>query len=73
MAEGVMDMLSLVKTINAAALMILFVDYAVAMQKVEPMGMRRCLRTMSKQVPTGAYPTLKPSWQPAVTVTDQVL
>ena len=73
MTEGVKDMLSLVKTINAAALMILFVDYAVAMQKVEPMGMRRCLRTMSKQVPTGAYPTLKPSWQPGVTVTDQVL
>ncbi|MGR6466585.1 hypothetical protein [Rhizobium sp. PAMB 3182] len=60
MAEGVTDMLPLIKTINAAALMILFVDYAVAMQTVEPMGMRRCLRTMAKQVPTGAYPTLKP-------------
>jgi hypothetical protein len=65
-------MLSLAKTINAAALMILFVDYAVAMQKVEPMGMRRCLRTMAKQVPTGAYPTLKPSWELGVKIADQI-
>lgn len=65
-------MLSLAKTINAAALLILFVDYAVAMQKVEPMGMRRCLRTMSKQLPTGAFPTLKPTWELGVKIADQI-
>lgn len=72
MTEGVTDMLSLAKTINAAALLILFVDYAVAMQKVEPMGMRRCLRTMSKQLPTGAFPTLKPTWELGVKIADQI-
>ena len=65
-------MLTAFKLINAAALLILFFDYAVAMQKVEPMGMRRCLRTMSKQLPTGSYPTLKPTWELGVKVTDQV-
>ncbi|MFM2279547.1 MAG: hypothetical protein RLZZ444_1778 [Pseudomonadota bacterium] len=49
--------------INIFAFAVLFFDYAVAMQPVQPAGMRRCLQIYAGQLPTGAFPTLKPVWE----------
>ncbi len=60
-----------VKILGVIPLMALFLDYAVAMQKVEPMGTRRCLRTFAKQTAVGTFPTLKINWELGVKWADQ--
>lgn len=59
-------------TINILAFAVLFFDYAVAMQQVQPAGMRRTLQIYAGQLPTGSYPTLKPVWQMGYGMTDAV-
>ncbi|WP_117190800.1 hypothetical protein [Rhizobium terrae] len=56
-------MASLVRIANVLAFGLLFFQYAVMMKPPEPAGTRRFLQIYSKQLPTGAYPTLKPVWE----------
>ena len=58
--------------INILAFAIVFFDYAVAMQQVQPAGMRRTLQIFAGQLPTGAHPTIKPVWQMGYEMTDVV-
>lgn len=60
------------KVFSIIPLMALFFDYAVAMQRVEPAGTRRCLRTIAGQTDAGTYPTLKPVWELGVKWADVV-
>jgi hypothetical protein len=57
--------------INILAFAALFFDYAVAMVPPQPAGTRRFLQIYAGQLPTGAYPTLKPIREPAVKWSDQ--
>jgi hypothetical protein len=59
-------------TINILAFAVLFFDYAVAMQQVQPAGMRRTLQIYAGQLPTGSYPTLKPVWQMGYGMADKI-
>ena len=58
--------------INILAFTVVFFDYAVAMQQVQPAGMRRTLQIFAGQLPTGAHPTIKPVWQMGYGMTDVV-
>jgi hypothetical protein len=49
--------------VNVFAFAVLFFDYAVAMEPPQPAGTRRFLQIYAGQLPTGAYPTLKPVWE----------
>ncbi len=49
--------------LNVLAFVALFFDYAVAMDPPQPAGTRRFLQIYAGQLPTGAYPTLKPLWE----------
>ena len=59
-------MTTAIRLCAALPLLVLFIDYAVAMQKVEPAGTRRCLRTIAKQTDAGTCPTLRPVWEMGV-------
>jgi hypothetical protein len=52
--------------INILAFAALFFDYAIAMQPPQPAGTRRFLQIYAGQLPTGAFPTLKPVWEPGI-------
>ena len=65
-------MTTTIRLCAALPLLVLFIDYAVAMQKVEPAGTRRCLRTTAKQTDAGTYPTLKPVWEMGVKWVERV-
>lgn len=56
-------MACLVRTANVLAFAVLFFQYGVMMKPPEPVGTRRFLLIYAGQLPTGAYPTLKPVWQ----------
>jgi hypothetical protein len=58
--------------INILAFTVVFFDYAVAMQQVQPAGMRRALQIFAGQLPTGSHPTIKPVWQMGYGMTDVV-
>ncbi len=58
--------------INIIAFAALFFDYAVAMTPPQPAGTRRFLQIYSGQLPTGAFPTLKPVWELGVKWGDRV-
>lgn len=52
--------------INILAFAALFFDYAIAMQPPQPAGTRRFLQIYAGQLPTGAFPTLKPVCEPGI-------
>ncbi len=56
-------MKQIIKLFGAIPLAVLFLDYAVAMQPVEPAGTRRSLRIISGQTDAGTFPTLKVNWE----------
>ncbi|MCO6186912.1 hypothetical protein [Rhizobium sp. L1K21] len=56
-------MTMLIKMLATLPLMVLFFDYAVAMERVEPAGTRRSLRIISGQTDAGTFPTLKVNWE----------
>ena len=56
--------------INILAFAVLFSEYAVAMTPPEPAGTRRFLQIYAGQLPTGAFPTLKPVWEMGYRQTD---
>lgn len=58
--------------INIFAFAVLFSEYAVAMTPPEPAGTRRFLQIYAGQLPTGAFPTLKPVWEIGYRQTDVV-
>lgn len=60
---GLTTMKTAALIINVIAFSALFAEYAVAMQPPQPAGTRRLLQAYAGQLPTGAYPTLKPVWE----------
>lgn len=64
-------MKTLATIINVIAFSALFVAYASVTSVEKPAGVRRALQTYAGQLPTGAYPTLKPVWQIGVDVSDR--
>ena len=64
-------MKTLALTINVIGFIALFVAYAAGASVERPTGVRRALQTYAGQLPTGAYPTLKPVWELGVTVSSQ--
>jgi hypothetical protein len=58
--------------INIIAFAALFFDYAIAMTPPQPAGTRRFLQIYTGQLPTGAFPTLKPVWELGMKWSDQV-
>lgn len=65
-------MKTLATLINVIAFSALFVAYASVTPVEKPTGVRRALQTYAGQLPTGAYPTLKPVWQIGVDASDLV-
>ena len=55
-------MSTLAKLLNVVAFTALFLVQASVMPVEKPSGIRRALQTYAGQLPTGAYPTLKPVW-----------
>jgi hypothetical protein len=55
-------MKTLAALINVIAFSALFFAYASVDTVEKPAGVRRALQTYAGQVPTGAFPTLKPVW-----------
>lgn len=58
--------------INVFAFAALFIAYAGGPSTEKPTGVRRALQTYAGQLPTGAYPTLKPVWQVGVDAGDVI-
>ncbi|MFB2549501.1 hypothetical protein [Ensifer soli] len=56
--------------LNAVAFSALLVVQTGAVPAEKPCGIRRALQTYAGQLPTGAYPTLKPLWQIGVETSD---
>ncbi|MBB5538613.1 hypothetical protein [Rhizobium giardinii] len=65
-------MKTLATFINVIAFSALFVAYASTTSVEKPTGVRRALQTYAGQLPTGAYPTLKPVWKIGVDASDRV-
>jgi hypothetical protein len=63
-------MKALILTINAFSFAALFIAYTMGATVERPVGVRRALQTISGQLPTGAFPTLKPVWELGVEITD---
>ena len=61
-------MKALALTINVIGFTALFLVYAAGVSVERPSGVRRALQTYAGQLPTGAYPTLKPVWELGVKV-----
>lgn len=61
-------MKALALTINVIGFTALFLVYAAGVSAERPSGVRRALQTYAGQLPTGAYPTLKPVWELGVKV-----
>lgn len=62
-------MKALVLTINVLGFTALFLAYTMGAAVDRPSGVRRALQTYAGQLPTGAFPTLKPVWELGVKVT----
>lgn len=62
-------MKTLVLTINVLGFTALFLAYTMGAAVDRPSGVRRALQTYAGQLPTGAFPTLKPVWELGVKVT----
>ena len=58
-------------TINVIGFSALFLAYTMGAAVDRPSGVRRALQTYAGQLPTGAYPTLKPVWELGVKVSSQ--
>lgn len=56
-------MTTLIKILVALPLMVLFFDYAIAMQKVQPCGMRRALSTYSKETTLRGGVAIRQAWK----------
>ena len=56
-------MKALVLTINVLGFTALFLAYTMGAAVERPSGVRRALQTYAGQLPTGAFPTLKPVWE----------
>lgn len=65
-------MKTLTALINVIAFSALFFAYASVGTVEKPAGVRRALQTYAGQVPTGAFPTLKPVWQAGGEASDLV-
>ncbi|MBY5461227.1 MULTISPECIES: hypothetical protein [Rhizobium] len=65
-------MKTLATLINVMAFSALFFAYESGASVEKPAGVRRALQTYAGQLPTGAYPTLKPVWQIGVDASDLV-
>ncbi|OBZ92840.1 hypothetical protein ADU59_24230 [Pararhizobium polonicum] len=65
-------MKTLAPLINVIAFTALFFAYASVGNVEKPAGVRRALQTYAGQLPTGAYPTLKPVWQIGIDASDLV-
>ena len=65
-------MKTLATLINIIAFTALFFAYASVGPMEKPTGVRRALQTYAGQLPTGAYPTLKPVWQIGVEASDLI-
>ncbi|WP_313192223.1 hypothetical protein [Shinella zoogloeoides] len=61
-------MKTLALSINVLGFAALFLAYTAGASVERPSGVRRALQTYAGQLPTGAYPTLKPVWELGVTV-----
>jgi hypothetical protein len=61
-------MKALVLTINVLGFTALFLAYTLGASVERPSGVRRALQTYAGQLPTGAFPTLKPVWELGVKV-----
>ena len=62
-------MKTLALTINVIGFTVLFITYAAGAEVERPSGVRRALQTYAGQLPTGAFPMLKPVWELGVKVT----
>ncbi|WP_275789283.1 hypothetical protein [Pararhizobium gei] len=65
-------MKTLANIINVIAFSALFFAYASSATMEKPAGVRRALQIYAGQLPTGAYPTLKPVWQIGVDASDVI-
>lgn len=65
-------MKTLALSINVLGFAALFLAYAAGASVERPSGVRRALQTYAGQLPTGAYPTLKPVWELGGTVSAKV-
>jgi len=65
-------MKTLALSINVLGFAALFLAYAAGTSVERPSGVRRALQTYAGQLPTGAYPTLKPVWELGVTVSAKI-
>ncbi|MCF3642892.1 hypothetical protein LXM94_23275 [Rhizobium sp. TRM95111] len=57
---------------NVIAFTALFVAYSMGTDVERPAGVRRAMQTYAGQLPTGAFPTLKPVWELGVKTNDLV-
>jgi hypothetical protein len=64
-------MKALALTLNVLGFTALFLAYATGASVDRPTGVRRALQTYAGQLPTGAFPTLKPVWELGVKVSSQ--
>lgn len=65
-------MKTLATLVNVIAFTALFVAYSASGSIEKPSGVRRALQTYAGQLPTGAFPTLKPVWQIGVEASDLI-
>lgn len=64
-------MKALIFTLNVLGFTALFLAYTMGASVDRPTGVRRALQTYAGQLPTGAFPTLKPVWELGVKVSSQ--
>ena len=64
-------MKALIFTLNVLGFTALFVAYTMGASVDRPKGVRRALQTYAGQLPTGAFPTLKPVWELGVKASSQ--
>lgn len=64
-------MKALIFTLNVLGFTALFLAYTMGASVDRPKGVRRALQTYAGQLPTGAFPTLKPVWELGVKVSSQ--
>ncbi|WP_440983873.1 hypothetical protein [Shinella sumterensis] len=62
-------MKALALSFNVLGFTALFLAYTMGAATDRPTGVRRALQTYAGQLPTGAFPTLKPVWELGVKVT----
>ncbi|MCF3642894.1 hypothetical protein LXM94_23285 [Rhizobium sp. TRM95111] len=55
--------MTILDAINVIAFSVLLLTHAAGAPVERPAGLRRALQIYAGQLPTGAYPTLKPVWE----------